>query len=225
MTKISIKQNNSTSPKAMSKLAQSTKKPPASVPVLMKEASETSSGDVESREKVTDIPMDDSGSENESSSLEEEEEGQKETSEEPSNRFGNTKIVGAGEVEITKRKREEEGRDGSGSMGDDESGESDASAGPSLKKKRKSIVKEEIVPALTPPPTPRKPKAKKDVKGSERKDGVADVEDTGVNEGEARGGPQPKPKRGGKQKEASAITVKVFALSSLPFFPLHSWKS
>lgn len=223
---MSIKQNSLASTKGMNKVAQSTKKPPASVLVLIKEASETSSGDVESREKVTNIPIDDSGSENEGSSLDEEgEEGQTETSEEPSNRFGNTRIFGAGEVEITKRKREEEDRDGSGSMGDDESGESDTSAGPSLKKKRKSIVKEEIVPALTPPPTPRKPKAKKDVKGSERNDGVADAEDTGANEGGTRGGPQPKPKRGGKKKEASTITAKVFALPSLPFFPLHSWKS
>jgi len=203
----------------MSKVAQSTKKPPASVPALMKEALETSSGDIESREKVTDIPIDDSGSENESSSLDEEEEGQTETSEEPSNRFGNTGIVGAGEVEITKRKREEEGRDGSGSMGDDESGESDASAGPYLKKRRKSIVKEEAVPALTPPPTPRKPKAKKDVKGSGGKDEVADVEDTGANEGGDRRGPQPKPKRGGKTGGASKIVVKVFALPSFLFPP------
>jgi len=203
----------------MSKVAQSTKKHPASCPVLMKETSETPSGEAESREKEAGILIDDAESENESSSPDDEEaeegEEQTEASGELSKKFGDTRA--AGEVEIAKRKRGEEDRGGSGSTGDG-SAESDASAGPSLKKKRKSTAKEEAVPTLTPPPTPRKSKAKRAVKGSKRIDGVADVEDTGANEERARGGPQPEPKRGVKEKEASTIVVKVFALLSFPLF-------
>jgi len=211
----------------MSKVSQSTKKHPTSVPVLMKETPETSSGEVESREKVTGIPIEDAESENESPSSDEEEREeaeQTETSEELSNKLGNNRVVGTGEVEVTKRKREED-RDGSGSTGD-ESGESDASAGPSLKKKRKSTAKEEAVPTLTPPPTPRKSKAKKDVKGSKRTDGVADTEDTSANEGRDRGGPKTKQKKsGGKKKEASTTVVKAVFPTVFPFFPPYPWRS
>ncbi|CUS09411.1 unnamed protein product [Tuber aestivum] len=190
-----------------------------------------SGGDIESRERA-DITIDEVESQDEcsSSSDGEGDEEQVGSSWGLSSGFDSAQAVETTGAENSKRKRGEEDEDNSGST-DDESGENDDQAAlldeaesplgarPSLKKKRKSTAEEKSVSTLTPPPTPKEPKAEKTVKGSERGDEVANVKDTGTNVGgPSVGGPQPKPKRGRKKKQAGAMVVKQ-GVSSSPAKP------